>query len=74
MKATDAVKEVMKRLGVTQTALAKRTGTAQPTVAMRLNQDNLSILKLNEMLRVMDYKVVIMPASATTPKDGIEIE
>lgn len=74
MKSTEAVKEIMAKQGVTQVALAKRTNTAQPTMAMRLQQENLSIKKLNEMLRVLDYKIVIMPASAATPKDGYEIE
>lgn len=43
-------------------------------ISERLSQDNISIQKLKEMLRVLDYKVVLIPRDTTTPKDGYEVE
>jgi transcriptional regulator with XRE-family HTH domain len=74
MKITDAIKTVMERKGVTQAALCSRLGVKQQTMSMRMTQDNMSIGKANEMLRAMDYKVVILPREARIPEGGYEVE
>lgn len=74
MKTTDAIRQVMKEQGVGVVKLAQRIGKKQQIVSARLTQTNVSVSVLNEMLRVLDYKVVIMPYGVTTPKGGIEIE
>lgn len=74
MKTTDAIKEVLIRRDVSQATLAKRLSKTNQIISDRMHQTNMSVKVLNEMLRVLDYKIVIMPASAATPKDGIEIE
>jgi hypothetical protein len=43
-------------------------------MSMRMTQDNMSIGKANEMLRAMDYKVVILPREARIPEGGYEVE
>lgn len=49
-------------------AIAKRLGLSDRRVIYeRINQKNISIAKLNEILRVMDYEIVIQP---TTKGDG----
>ena len=74
MKITDAIKTVMDRKGVTQAALCSRLGVKQQTMSMRMTQDNMSIGKANEMLRAMDYKIVILPREARIPEGGYEVE
>lgn len=74
MKITDAIKTVMERKGVTQAALCSRLGVKQQTMSMRMTQDNMSIGKANEMLRAMDYKIVILPREARIPEGGCEVE
>ena len=74
MKITDAIKIVMERKGVTQAALRSRLGVKQPTMSMRMTQENMSIGKANEMLRAMDYKIVILPREARIPEGGYEVE
>lgn len=74
MKTTDAIKDILQKTGVTQAALAKRLNGTPRLISDRLRLNNMSIKVLNETLRVLDYKIVIMPASAATPKDGYEIE
>ncbi len=74
MKAGEAVKAVMKEQGVGVNRLADRTGNNQSTISERLRYSNISIARLNEMLRVLDYRIVIMPRDVTIPKGGYEIE
>lgn len=74
MKATDAVKEIMNAKGIRKVDLRRRLGLESNTMTNRLDQGNISIVKLNEMLRVMDYKIVIMPSDARIGQDAYEVE
>jgi hypothetical protein len=75
MKANEAVREVMDRRGVGTNALASRMGNKPPRlVSDRLRMENISMDKLLEMLRVMDYRVIVVPRESGVPKDGIVIE
>lgn len=77
MKATDGIKEVMKRKDIKPYVLRGRLGIDaknNSTLLMRLNQDNISVSKANEMLKAMDYKIVIMPAETRMNSEWIEIE
>ena len=74
MKATDAVKEIMKVKGIRKVDLRRRLGLESNTMSNRLDQEDISIVKLNEMLRVMDYKVVIMPRESRIGTDAYEVE
>ena len=70
MKATEIVRIIMKDKGVKLTALADKLKIKRSNVlSERLSQDNISIAKLDEMLRLMDYKIMIVPRE-TTEKDG----
>ena len=74
MKTTEAVREVMKikQIGVNQ--MADRLGKSARLVSERLSQENISITKLQEMLRVLDYKIVILPRESRIPDGGYEVE
>lgn len=75
MKANEAVRVVMERRGVGTNALADRMGNKPPRlVSDRLRMENISIDKLSEMLRLMDYKIVVIPRETSVPKDGLLIE
>lgn len=74
MKSTEAIKEIMKEQNMTATALGKRIGKTQKVVSDRLRLENLSTDKLNEMLRALDYKIVLVPADTRLPKDSYEVE
>jgi hypothetical protein len=73
MKAGDAVREVMreKEIGVNQ--MADRLNKSPRLVSERLSQDNISITKLQELLRVLDYKIAILPRTARLPEGGYEL-
>lgn len=74
MKTGDAVREVMKIKEVGVNQMADRLGKSPRLVSERLSQQNISITKLNEMLKVMDYKIIIVPRSTRVPSDGFEVE
>ena len=62
MRSREAVRAIMADEGIGTKALSDRMGKSMRLVCDRLSQDNMSVEKLTEMLRVMGYKVVVMPA------------
>lgn len=74
MKATEIVRDVMEREGVKQTTLAARLNIKKTTMNERLKFNNISIDKLNDMLRALDYKVLIVPRNSRVPDGGYEVE
>lgn len=74
MKTNEAVREIMKNKGLGPNTLAERMGKPARLVCDRLSQDNISISKLMEMLRLMDYKIVLVPRDVKSSKDSYVIE
>ena len=74
MMAGEVVRALLRKNGIGISALAGRLNIKQNTLSMRLSQPNISIDKLNEMLRVLDYKVVVMPREARLPDGSYEVE
>lgn len=70
MNATDAVREIMKSKDIGVVLLANRLNIKQNVLSERLSQQNISIKKLDEMLRVLDYKIVLSPIKTKLPKDS----
>lgn len=69
MKATEIVRLVMKTKEVKVAALADKLKIKSNVLSERLSQENISIAKLDEMLRLMDYKIMIVPRD-TSEKEG----
>ena len=44
------------------------------TISDRIHQENISVLKLNELLRVLDYKIVLVPRETTEKEDWVRVE
>lgn len=74
MKAAEAVRVVMERGSIKVATLASRLNIKSNVLSERLSQQNISVAKLNEMLRAMDYKIVILPRETRLPDGGIEVE
>ena len=77
MNAMEAVKEVMRLKEVTPSILRDRLGIKKEkanVLSQRFTQKNVSVGMLNEMLKAMDYKIIIVPRETRLPKDGMEIE
>ena len=74
MKAMLAIKEIMRIRGVKPTVLAYQLGIKQNVLSQRFTQENVSVSKLNEMARLLDYKIVLVPRSTRLPDGGYDLE
>lgn len=77
MLAKKAVREIMEKKGIGTNALADRIGKQARVVSDRLSLDkgeNISVEKLNELLRAMDYKIVVVPRETRVGSEWIEID
>ena len=81
IKATEAVREIMKNQGARISDLAKAlpedaNGKEVPIrrISERLSQENISVKVLDEMLRVLKYKIVLMPADEPLPKNSYTVK
>lgn len=74
MIAMEAVKEIMKLKDIRPAVLCDRLKIKSNVLSERFKQKNVSVEKLNDMLRAMDYKVVVVPRDSRLPEGGYEIE
>ena len=81
IKATDAVKEIMKSQGKRVKDIADALpddsdgkGVPLRRISERLSQDNISVKVLDEMLRVLEYKIVLMPKDESVPKNSYTVK
>lgn len=73
MKATDIIRVIMEKKEVKPSMLADRLKIKNNTLSARMTQKNISVLKLSEMLRVMDYKILIVPRNVQIKDDWYEL-
>ena len=74
MIAMEAVKEIMKLKDIRPAVLCDRLKIKSNVLSERFKQKNVSVEKLNDMLRAMDYKLVAVPRDTRLPEGGFEIE
>lgn len=74
MTALEALKEIMSGKEVKQATLAKRLNITSATLCERLKQKNVSVKVLHSMLRVLDYKIVLVPADERMKDEWYEVE
>ena len=74
MIAMEAVKEIMKRKEVRPSTLYEALGIKSNVLSERFKQKNVSVSKLNEMVRLMDYRIVLVPSDKPLDDDCIEVE
>ena len=77
MRGRDILKEVMTAKSLSNAELAKRLNVSNATIWDRLNNKNVKdipVSLMTTMLRAMDYKVIVVPASTRLPEGGYEVE
>ena len=74
MEANVAIREIMKSQSVGVNKLADRLGIKQNVLSMRLKQKNMGIVLVGEMLRLLDYKIILVPRETRVPEGGFEVE
>ena len=74
MKSTDAIREIMKKEGVTLAELSRRTGKSRQATYGRLTQDSISISLIQELAKAMGYKIVLMSSDEEIRDGWYEID
>lgn len=77
MKAREVVKEIMANQSLTNAGLANRVGISREAAWDRINTKkakDMAVDTLLEMLKVMDYKIQIVPRSSRLPDGGYEVD
>ena len=74
MIAMEAIREIMKLKDIRPAVLCDRLKIKSNVLSERFRQKNVSVEKLNDMLRAMDYKVIVVPRETRVPEGGYEIE
>ena len=77
MRAMEAVKEIMKIKDIRPAVLRDKLGIKKEQhnkLSERFKLKNVSVGKLDEMVRVMDYKILIVPREVKEKKDWFKIE
>ena len=77
MRAREIVKVIMEKAGITNAVMAFKLNISQAALWDRLNNKkvkDIPVSTLVEMLRALDYKVVIVPRSSRLPDGGYEVE
>jgi DNA-binding Xre family transcriptional regulator len=77
MKARELIKVIMEKQNVNNACMADRLNITQAALWDRLNTKkakDIPVSLLSEMLRALDYKVILVPRSSRVPADGYEVE
>ena len=70
---TKTIRDIMEKKEVGVNQLARTMGKTPSTISDRINQKNISINKLNELLKMLDYQIAVIPITAEIPEGGYAI-
>lgn len=73
MTASEAIKEILKLKELNQAKLSDMLDIPLKTLNERLRHKNISVNKLDETLRVMEYKIMVVPRE-TKVENGFDIK
>ena len=73
MTASEAIKEILKLKELNQAKLSNMLDIPLKTLNERLRHKNISVNKLDETLRVMGYKIMVVPRE-TKVENGFDIK
>ena len=73
MTASEAIKEILKLKELNQAKLSDMLDIPLKTLNERLRHKNISVNKLDETLRVMGYKIMLVPRE-TKVENGFDIK
>lgn len=74
MNIGEVIKSILKLENLSIKALSKRISAPYTRITNRLNQNDMTIGKANELLRPLDYKLVIVPADKKLKENEYEVE
>ena len=72
--AMEAVREIMRIKDVRPAELYNKLGIASNAYSSRMQQKNVSTAVLNEMVKPLGYKLVLVPDWTTVPEDSFTLD
>lgn len=76
MRGKEIVAAIMELTGTTNAVLAHKLETSIATMWDRINSKktkDISVSTMNEMVRAMDYKIIVVPLMRPVRKDEFEV-
>lgn len=77
MTSKEIVNNLMRAQGVSNAEMAAKLNLTQAALWDRLNPkktNNMTVKKFNEMLKMLDYKMVAVPRKNRLPEGGFEVD
>jgi predicted XRE-type DNA-binding protein len=77
MTSKEIVNNLMRTQGVSNAEMAAKLNLTQAALWDRLNPkktNNMTVKKFNEMLKMLDYKIVAVPRKTRLPEGGFEVD
>lgn len=77
MTSKEIVNNLMRAQGVSNAKMAAKLNLTQAALWDRLNPkktNNMTVKKFNEMLKMLDYKIVAVPRKTRLPEGGFEVD
>lgn len=73
MTTTNILRQIMKEQNVGTSKIARILDKEPRFISDRIRSTNICIKNLGDILKVLDYKLVIVPSSHPIPKDSFEV-
>lgn len=77
MTSKEIVNNLMRTQGLSNAEMAAKLNLTQAALWDRLNPkktNNMTVKKFNEMLKMLDYKIVAVPRKTRLPEGGFEVD
>lgn len=77
MTSKELITMLMREQNITNAEMAARLSITQAALWDRLNpkkSNNMTVKKMTDMLKMMDYKLVVVPRKSRVPSDGYEVD
>ena len=77
MTSKEIVNNLMRTQGVSNAEMAAKLNLTQAALWDRLNPkktNNMTVKTFNEMLKMLDYKIVAVPRKTRLPEGGFEVD
>lgn len=77
MTSKEIVNNLMRTQGVSNAEMAAKLNLTQAALWDRLNPkktNNMTVKKFNEMLKMLNYKIVAVPRKTRLPEGGFEVD
>lgn len=77
MTSKEIVNNLMREQGVSNAEMAAKLNLTQAALWDRLNPkktNNMTVKKFNEILKMLDYKIVAVPRKTRLPEGGFEVD